>query len=309
MQYIPPIDSVNPDAPYVDGNETTGTEGSPVSAAAIEHPQREIVNAIIAGGLVPDKDKQNQLAKIIEQLKLSTPDLSHLPVYPTIQSANNKFVVTNDNGGAFVINTGQSWVIRGSKAYNTDTYSQADRTLSYLANKTYHLRWSAPNGFSLNDLTDSQYNPSSLDEVSTTFDSSYDDILIARVVTDASNTAVITTLANIDDLQMTTLLKEEVSITSPGYEWWHQPLVHLNWARTPVLVMSQMGMTVAGTYGAIEPINLETRNAVSLAGSYGWQNQTAVRTRYTFSPIGYLDTNAAGQTRVCTVVTQIGLRG
>jgi hypothetical protein len=68
MIYTPPLGSTDPNAVYIDGDESTGTEGSIVPAAAIEHPMREIQNAIIEGGLTPNKGNQTQLATIIKKL-------------------------------------------------------------------------------------------------------------------------------------------------------------------------------------------------------------------------------------------------
>jgi hypothetical protein len=68
MQYQPPIGASDPDQPYIDGNASTGTEGSPVPAAAIEHPMREIQNAIIAAGLIPEENTLDQLAQAIKIL-------------------------------------------------------------------------------------------------------------------------------------------------------------------------------------------------------------------------------------------------
>ena len=43
----------DPNAPYINGNPTTGTMGSIPPAASIENPQREIVNFITDSGLTP----------------------------------------------------------------------------------------------------------------------------------------------------------------------------------------------------------------------------------------------------------------
>jgi hypothetical protein len=67
MKYTPPLDSVDQNAPFIDGNESTGTEGSTVPAAAIEHPMREIQNAIIGAGLDEDKADLTQLLQTIRQ--------------------------------------------------------------------------------------------------------------------------------------------------------------------------------------------------------------------------------------------------
>lgn len=66
MQYVPPLngDEEDPDRPYVDADPAMGIEGSRPSAMAIEHPIREIVNAIVAGGLVPSGANLSQLAAL-----------------------------------------------------------------------------------------------------------------------------------------------------------------------------------------------------------------------------------------------------
>lgn len=67
MEYVPPIngDTGNPDRPYINANPGTGIQGSIPPAAAIEHPMREIVNAITAAGLTPDPNDLTQLGQII----------------------------------------------------------------------------------------------------------------------------------------------------------------------------------------------------------------------------------------------------
>lgn len=68
MKYVPPLGATDSNASYQDGNPEAGILGSIVPAAAIETPQREIMNAIIQAGLSPDTDDLNQLARAIVQL-------------------------------------------------------------------------------------------------------------------------------------------------------------------------------------------------------------------------------------------------
>lgn len=70
MEYIPPIGGA-PDAPYVDANPSSGIEGSPVSAAAVEHPQREIMAVITGVGMAPDGGDLTQLRQAIQQMIVS----------------------------------------------------------------------------------------------------------------------------------------------------------------------------------------------------------------------------------------------
>ncbi len=67
MRYQQPL-GADTDAPYIDGNPQNGTPGSPVPAAAIEHTQREIVNLIIAGELVPDQGDLSQLSLAVQAM-------------------------------------------------------------------------------------------------------------------------------------------------------------------------------------------------------------------------------------------------
>jgi hypothetical protein len=67
LKYNQPFDQPsNPNAPYVDGNPNAGIQGSIVPAASIEFPQREIVAAIQAAGLVADNGDLTQLLKMIK---------------------------------------------------------------------------------------------------------------------------------------------------------------------------------------------------------------------------------------------------
>jgi len=69
MKYVQPIGgAVN--APYIDADPGLGIEGSPVPAAAIEHPQREIEAVITSVGLIPAPGDLTQLAKAIQSGKL-----------------------------------------------------------------------------------------------------------------------------------------------------------------------------------------------------------------------------------------------
>ncbi|MGD9638393.1 MAG: hypothetical protein AB7U85_04975 [Alphaproteobacteria bacterium] len=64
MKYQPPVGGSD-DASYVDANPSTGVEGSPVPAAAIEYPMREIINVIEAAGLTPSNEELDQLKTAI----------------------------------------------------------------------------------------------------------------------------------------------------------------------------------------------------------------------------------------------------
>ena len=78
MKYIPPIGGAANDS-YVDGNPAGGVEGSPVPAAAIEHPQREIEAVIAAAGLVPAVGDLTQLRQAISKMINSPGKIVYFP--------------------------------------------------------------------------------------------------------------------------------------------------------------------------------------------------------------------------------------
>jgi hypothetical protein len=67
VKYVPPI-GASDNASYIDGNPSVGLEGSPVPAAAIEHPMREIMTVIEAAGLLPSSANLTQLLEAIQIL-------------------------------------------------------------------------------------------------------------------------------------------------------------------------------------------------------------------------------------------------
>jgi hypothetical protein len=67
LKYNQPFDQPsNPNASYVDGNPAAGIQGSIVPAASIEFPQREIVNALQAAGLVGTNADLTQLLQMLK---------------------------------------------------------------------------------------------------------------------------------------------------------------------------------------------------------------------------------------------------
>lgn len=67
MKYVQPIGGAAND-PYVDANPAGGVDGSPVAAAAIEHPMRELVALISDAGLAPTDADLTQVAKAVRTL-------------------------------------------------------------------------------------------------------------------------------------------------------------------------------------------------------------------------------------------------
>ena len=77
MKYVPPLGATDPNASYQDGNPEAGILGSIVPAAAIERPQREILNVLTAAGLTPsDTDLTQLLPPFGKSSVPKTPSLS-----------------------------------------------------------------------------------------------------------------------------------------------------------------------------------------------------------------------------------------
>lgn len=71
MQYNQPFDQPGtPNAPYVNGNPSSGIQGSIPPAAAFEYPQREIVNFITDSGLTPTNNDLHQLGEAVQTGKV-----------------------------------------------------------------------------------------------------------------------------------------------------------------------------------------------------------------------------------------------
>lgn len=133
------------------------------------------------------------------------------PIYPEITSANNVFSASLIAAGQVVLASGLKWVHRGLNQYVSDVaFSSGDRSFAVAASKTYHLRWYAPgtgratptasfpNGrLYAEDLSDHvTYNPAALAETDRSFDTTYDNMLFAKVVTDAAAAPTVTWLIN-----------------------------------------------------------------------------------------------------------------
>jgi hypothetical protein len=188
MKYNAPFGSLDPNAGFVDRSTPNAQAGSKVPAKAIEHPQREIVYVLQQAGLTPT-DATTQLWEALQAIMDGFRD--QLPIFPQVNTSDGKFGVTAPSTGTIRVPAGVEYLIRGGRRFVT---AQTDRTTT--ASKTYHLRWDKTNGFRLRDLADTGYNPGVLAETNAGFDSTYDDMLIARVVTNGANVATITNLVN-----------------------------------------------------------------------------------------------------------------
>lgn len=122
---------------------------------------------------------------------------SRLPIYPEVSSADGKINVSSPAAGTVRIPGGVSFFHRG---ISPKTTTETDFPTN--PSRIYHVRWRSASGFAMYDLQSAAYNPSSLSEDHVNFDTTYDDMLIARVVTNSSNVASITNLINKDRISM-----------------------------------------------------------------------------------------------------------
>lgn len=143
--------------------------------------------------------------------------------YPEVETIDNEMTVTSIGGNIVLSETSETWVWRGHRRFSVGDFLLADRTLAHTANKTYHLRWHAPgtgtatpeatypNGrFELADMT-------ALTEDDAQYDSTYDRVLIARVVTNGANVATVTQIPNAHEIHGTALVYK--STISQSLDW------------------------------------------------------------------------------------------
>jgi hypothetical protein len=71
MKYNQPYGVADPNAPYVNGDPSTGTMGSIPPAASIEYPQREIVNMVSLSNIAPSNSDLQQLARAVQSGKIN----------------------------------------------------------------------------------------------------------------------------------------------------------------------------------------------------------------------------------------------
>lgn len=116
MKYEQPYGVADPNAPYINGNPATGTEGSIPSAAVFQNPQTEIVNLIAASGLLPtDSDLYQLLESVRSQFvnyAVDTGSVNHVSAAYTPALLVRKLgqpyriKILNNNTGASDFNDG-----------------------------------------------------------------------------------------------------------------------------------------------------------------------------------------------------------
>ena len=168
---------------------------------------------------VPLYDGENRVA--------SRDLLNKALVYPEILTGSKTFQM-DVVGSNFTIAVGQSIRMRGWNDISTD---DLDRSFSIDTSKTYHVRFSVESGVYLKAIDDITYNPDSLDESDRSFDTTYDDALLAKV-----EGAVVTPLINSSSVFSFTYdgMPNSADAYQSDNDYVGSFELPLNWSRSPV---------------------------------------------------------------------------
>ena len=154
---------------------------------------------------------------------------ARMPIFPEVQTDGGVIGITSPSAGAIQVPAGSQILHRGIGLYTT-----SQQNIATLASKTYHLRWNKDDGFALKDLSDTfGYNQAALAEDHVNFDSGYDDMLVARIVTNSSNVASIVHLVNKSILTVNEILSQTAYNSDGLGSAWFEFYKSINWARTP----------------------------------------------------------------------------
>jgi hypothetical protein len=114
MKYVPPYGTNDPDAPYINGDPSTGTEGSIPPADAFNEPMRELHNLVAYSGYTPSDIDLSQVTQSVRRQWVnwvvdtgSTNSLSattNPPLTAYEQGMPLRVLVANNNTGACTIN-------------------------------------------------------------------------------------------------------------------------------------------------------------------------------------------------------------
>ncbi|MCG9785390.1 phage tail protein [Vibrio brasiliensis] len=104
--------------------------------------------------------------------------LKNMPIFPEVLNDDNRLKMSL-SGTQLTIDSNQIIRLHGWKDFNTKDIE--NKTFTIDLSKTYHLRFTESDGFTLHDVNDAQYNPDGVDEADYQFDTKYNDALIALI--------------------------------------------------------------------------------------------------------------------------------
>jgi hypothetical protein len=246
-----------PNATEIDLGFQCGAGQRELFNALFHRIEAELGHLIAFAGLTGADSDLTQVRKAIEaliaaasgagdtsQFLLVSQARARLPIMPEVLNVDGRIVVTAPVTGTVRVPGGVAFQHRGIFPMTT---VQTD--LPTDPSKTYHLRWNPTDGYTLRDLASLVYNPGALAEANSAFDSKYDDMLIARVITNSSNVAAISNLANKPELQASDEFSgPPTSGPSPAYAYTYANTLTLNWSRTPRLIAVDGQITQNGGY-------------------------------------------------------------
>jgi hypothetical protein len=215
-----------PFADYVDGNGITHylTKIADIDAEGEVTEARSVFESMSKH--IDEEDPHPQYLKKeenAEQLKA----LKQIPIYPEILTDSKVFQM-DLVGSDFTVAAGQEIRMRGWNDISTD---DLDRSFSIDISKTYHVRFSVESGVYLKAVDDIAYNPDSLDESDRSFDTTYDDVLLARI-----DGSVVTALINSSAAFGFTYdgMPNSADSALSGNDYTGAFELSLNWSRSPV---------------------------------------------------------------------------
>ncbi|MGR8925016.1 hypothetical protein ACU8MB_14870 [Rhizobium leguminosarum] len=238
----------------------------------------EAIAGVLLNKIINPKTLADVLAVKLAAGPLDTAVATYLNVYPTILTADNKAVITPSAGQVVV--TPFKWIWRQFKTVDLSDLNLAARTLATAASKTYHLRlsYNVATGVQtllLKDLSSPGYNPSALAEGNVAFDGSYDDMLIARVTTDAGNVPTVKALKNASRLTASAQRTTSVVNTNPAIGWVYDAIT-VDWSRQPMVNIDTTNANVTSNEDNLQGIIITSRTRygfnilISATGASGY---------------------------------------
>ncbi|QIG74976.1 hypothetical protein EVC26_057 [Rhizobium phage RHph_I72] len=220
--------------------------------------QSELNKIITAAGLTPSNADMTQVWQAIQiMIDASTGGgdpssyltmlqaRARLPFFPEVLASPYHFGVISPGTGQVRVPSGVNFQHRGIYPQTT---VQTDFATD--PSKIYHLRWNPTDGFTLKDLASLVYNPGALAETNAIFDTTYDDMLVARVITNSSNVVTITNLINrhriMDNYQDIAPPTSLIGVNGAN----RTAVITFNYARTPKTSVHFYSIDYAGEYPA-----------------------------------------------------------
>jgi len=234
-------------------NLHNGNIGRVIQEAGVTGPDGDLTKLFRAIQALIESATGTSSGGDTSQFVLFSQARARLPIFPDVLNTDGRIVCTSPGTGQVRVPGGVDFLHRGIWLVTT---TQTD--IATDPSKTYHLRWNPTDGIVLRDLASGTYNPGTLQEFDAAFDSTFDDMLIARVVTNSSNVPTITNLSNkaqLNDIQVL----DGTRITPPSGDGTRYTFsTTLNWSRTPKFLHSVRRIADPNSGGVRRDEDVET---------------------------------------------------